>query len=556
MALLFDLLGDVCFSTVIAYLLGRNRKAMTMAMAPVTWKSWAVFTAVFSLLSIISSYYGTRLEGALASTRIVGTLMGGIIGGPWVGASVGLIGALHRYSLGGFTASSCAVATFLVGILAGILRQKVGFHRLDWRMAAAMALTAELIQKGLTLAFAKPFEAALAFEKAAAIPTTLVTIVGTTLFVMILKDMQLQTELSGARFAHLALSIAGQTLKWLREGLSRASAQRVVELIYRLTKVDAVSITNENKILAFIGVGSDHHLPGGDILSPATMEAMNEGRIVVFQDGAQCPEPGCPLVCGVVAPLMPRDKAVGTLKLYRTHKNSLSVAEIQLVQDLAQLLSRQLAIHELDQQQLLAERAELKALRAQINPHFLFNTLSNIMSFCRTAPDTARMLLEELSEMLHFSFAKHEDKVTVEEEFSSVASYIEILKVRFGSRLSVELEVDPKVNNCLLPTFSLQPIVENALLHGLFSKPADCRLAISIKEEKERLVVSVSDNGIGMTEEECKKLMEDKTGGIGLSNVRHRIDSLYSGRGTLELHSQKGEGTEVIYKIPLERKYD
>ena len=554
MALLFDLLGDVCFSTVIAYLLGRNRKAMTMAMAPVTWKSWAVFTAVFSLLSIISSYYGTRLEGALASTRIVGTLMGGIIGGPWVGASVGLIGALHRYSLGGFTASSCAVATFMVGILAGLLRQKVGFHRLDWRMAAAMALTAEIIQKGLTLAFAKPFEAALTFEKTAAIPTTLVTIVGTTLFVMILKDMQLQTELSGARFAHLALSIAGQTLKWLRDGLSQDSAQKVVELIYRLTKVDAVSITDEKKILAFIGVGSDHHLPGGDILSSATTEALTEGRIVVFQDGAQCPEPGCPLVCGVVAPLVPRDKAVGTLKLYRTHKNSLSVAEIQLVKDLAQLLSRQLAIHELDQQRILAERAELKALRAQINPHFLFNTLSNIMSFCRTAPDTARMLLEELSEMLHFSFAKHEDKVTVEEEFSSVAAYIEILKVRFGSRLSVDLDVDHRVNNCLLPTFSLQPIVENALLHGLFSKPSDCRLAISIREDEGRLVVKVADNGIGMTEEERQKLLEDKTGGIGLSNVRHRIESLYSGQGTLELHSQKGEGTEVIYKIPLERK--
>ena len=554
MELLFDLLGDVCISTVVAYLLGRNRKAMTMAMAPVTWKSWAVFTAVFSLLSIISSYYGTRLEGALASTRIVGTLMGGIIGGPWVGASVGLIGALHRYSLGGFTASSCAVATFMVGILAGLLRQKVGFHRLDWRMAAGMALMAELIQKGLTLAFAKPFEAALAFEKTAAIPTTMVTIVGTTLFVMILKDMQLQSELSGARSAHLALTIAGQTLKWLRAGLSTDSAQRVVELIYRLTKVDAVSITDDKKILAFVGVGSDHHLPGGEILSSATTEALTTGEIVVFQDGAQCPEPHCPLVCGVVAPLMPKDKAVGTLKLYRSHKNSLSVSEVQLVKDLAQLLSRQLAIHELDQQQTLAERAELKALRAQINPHFLFNTLSNIMSFCRTAPDTARMLLEELSEMLHFSFAKHEDKVTVEEEFSSVAAYIEILKVRFGSRLSVNLDVNPALDSYLLPTFSLQPIVENALLHGLFSKPADCQLDISIKAEDDKLVVRVADNGIGMTADECEKLMREQTGGIGLSNVRQRIANLYSGRGLLELNSKQGEGTEVIYKIPLERK--
>ncbi len=554
MALLFSLLGNVCFAAVVAYLLGRNPKAMAMAMRPVTWKSWTVFTLVFSLLSIISSYYGTRIEGALASTRIVGTLMGGIIGGPWVGLSVGIVGALHRYSLGGFTAASCAVATLLVGIMAGLLRQRIGFHRLDWRMASGIALAAELIQKGFTLAFAKPFEAAWAFEQTAALPTTFVTIVGTSLFVLILKDMQLQAELSGARSAHLALSVADQTLKWLRDGLSRESAGKVAELIYRLTKADAVSITDDKKILAFIGLGSDHHKPGREILSTATTKALAEGEIVVFQDGPHCPEPGCPLASGVVAPFVPKDKAVGTLKLYRARQSSLTVADIQLVEGLAKLLSRQLALHELDRQQALREQAEMRALRAQINPHFLFNTLSNIMSFCRTSPDTARSLLEQLSEMLHFSFAKHEDKVTVEEEFSSVEAYIEILKVRFGSRLSVQIEVDEGAGTCLLPTFSLQPLVENALLHGLFPKPEDCRLDLSIKLEGEQLVVRVADNGVGMTEEECRKLLQESSGGIGLSNVRQRLANLYSGRGSLELHSQPGEGTEVIYRIPLEKR--
>ncbi|MBQ1509648.1 MAG: histidine kinase [Selenomonadaceae bacterium] len=554
MALLFSLLGNVCFAAVVAYLLGRNPKAMAMAMQPVTWRSWTVFTVVFSLLSIISSYYGTHIEGALASTRIVGTLMGGIIGGPWVGFSVGLVGALHRYSLGGFTAASCAAATLLMGIMAGLLRQKIGFHRLDWRMASGIALMAEIIQKGFTLAFAKPFEAAWAFEKAAALPTTFVTIVGTSLFVLILKDMQLQAELSGARSAHLALSVADQTLKWLRDGLSQDSAGKVAEIIYRLTRADAVSITDDKKILAFIGLGSDHHRPGGDILSGVTAEALAEGEIVVFRDGAHCPEPGCPLACGIVAPFVPRDKAVGTLKLYRAHNSNLTVADIQLVKDLAKLLSRQLALHELDQQQALVEQAEMRALRAQINPHFLFNTLSNVMSFCRTSPDTARTLLEKLSEMLHFSFAKHEDKVTVEEEFSSVEAYIEILKVRFGSRLSVHIEVDEGAGNCLLPTFSLQPIVENALLHGLFPKPEDCRLEVSIKQAEGQLVVRVADNGVGMTEEDCRKLLQESSGGIGLSNVRQRIANLYSGRGSLELSSRQGEGTEVVCRIPLEKR--
>ncbi|MBQ3971945.1 MAG: histidine kinase, partial [Selenomonadaceae bacterium] len=354
--------------------------------------------------------------------------------------------------------------------------------------------------------------------------------------------------------AHLALSVADQTLKWLRDGLSQDSAKKVAEIIYRLTQADAVSITDDRKILAFIGLGSDHHRPGGVILSGVTTEALAEGEIVVFRDGAHCPEPGCPLACGIVAPFVPRDKAVGTLKLYRAHNSNLTVADIQLVKDLAKLLSRQLALHELDQQQALVEQAEMRALRAQINPHFLFNTLSNVMSFCRTSPDTARTLLEKLSEMLHFSFAKHEDKVTVEEEFSSVEAYIEILKVRFGSRLSVHIEVDEGAGNCLLPTFSLQPIVENALLHGLFPKPEDCRLEVSIKQAEGQLVVRVADNGVGMTEEDCRKLLQESSGGIGLSNVRQRIANLYSGRGSLELSSRQGEGTEVVCRIPLEKR--
>ena len=106
MALLFALLGDMCFSAVIAYLLGRSQRIVSMAMHPYTLSAWLIFTSIFSFLSIISSYYGTPIGGALASTRIVGTLMGGIIGGPWVGLSVGIVGALHRYSLGGFTAPS------------------------------------------------------------------------------------------------------------------------------------------------------------------------------------------------------------------------------------------------------------------------------------------------------------------------------------------------------------------------------------------------------------------------------------------------------------------
>ena len=553
MSLLFPLLGDLCFSLVIAYLLGRNRRVLQMAENPYTLSAWLLFTTIFSLLSIISSYYGTPIGGALASTRIIGTLMGGIIGGPYVGLSVGIISALHRYSLGGFTAASCAAATFLAGILAGMLRHRIGFQRLNWKVAILTALSAEILQKGFTLAFASSFEAAWAFEEVAAIPTTLVTMIGSTLFVLILKDLKRQNELTGARSAQLALTIADQTLIWLRGGLTPDSAQKAAGLIRQLTQADAVAMTDRHSILAFTGAGSDHHTTGSSHLSQITQEALKTMQPVIFRDGPHCSEPDCPLACGIVAPLIIKNEPVGTIKFYKTRQHGLTVTETKMVEGLAKLLASQLALAELDRQHALREQAEFKALQAQINPHFLFNTLSIIMSFCRTSPDTARDLLANLSAMLHFSFAKHAAKITVEEELTSVAAYLEIAKARFGSRLTVELRIPEAVHSCLIPAFSLQPLVENALSHGLFPKPDDCRLTLDIHPEKEQLCISIADNGVGIGREQCGQLQNGTAGGIGLNNVRHRIAGLYPGRSEFQLLSREREGTSITMKIPLER---
>ena len=556
MNLVLKLLGDMCFSAVIAYLLGRNRRIMQLAVNPRSKTAWLFFTVVFSALSIISSYYGVRINGALASTRIVGTLMGGLIGGPYAGFSVGLISGIHRYFLGGFTAPSCAIATFIAGWAAGLLRDRLGFPNLNWRIAAVIALGAEVLQKGLTLAFAKPFAAALAFEQTAALPTIAVTILGTSLFVLILNDMRIQYELEGARAAQLALSIADETLPHLRQGLNANSAQKVAEIIKKLTSADAVSITDRENILAFLGLGHDHHQNGHSILSDSTQKALKTKEPVVFFDGPHCPVPGCPLVCGIVAPFVINKQAVGCLKFYKTKNHMLSEPEIETVRGLARLLASQLALAEVDRQQALRKQADFKALQAQINPHFLFNTLSIIMSFCRTAPETARELLTELSEMLHFNFAKHEDKIPVQEEFNSIKAYLNIAKARFGSRLTLHAVLEPTVADALIPAFSLQPLVENALNHGLSYKPTDCRLDLDIQNVQDRLVITLADNGIGMTSEQQAKLLQGASHGIGFANVYQRLQSLYPGQQPLQLVSAANAGTTITINLPLERRAD
>ncbi|MDD4722685.1 MAG: LytS/YhcK type 5TM receptor domain-containing protein [Acidaminococcaceae bacterium] len=554
MQLLFALLGEMCISAMIAYLLGRSKKIMHYAMHPYSLSAWALFTVIFSSLSIISSYYGTRIDGALASTRIVGTLMGGIIGGPYVGLSVGIIGGLHRYSLGGFTALSCAAATVIAGLLAGLVRYRIGFLNLKWQMAAMIALSAEIIQKGLTLAFAKPFASAWNFESVAALPTASVTVIGTVLFVLIMKDMRNQSELAGAKAAQISLAIANETLPFLKEGLTTESAKKTAEIITRLAGEAAVCISDTEKTLGFAGISSDHHLCGHPINFSNTFKVLETGQTITFQDGPYCGHPDCPLTCGVIVPLTVKNVRVGTIRIYKTKNNGLLPVDIQIAEGVAKMLSTQIALADMEQQRSLREQAEFKALQAQINPHFLFNTLSIIMCFCRTEPETARKLLASLSDMLHFTFAKHDGMVTLGEEFTSVEAYLNIVKARFGSRLTIEAALDDDLKWCLIPAFTIQPIVENAVKHGLFPKTSDCYLNIDISKQDDNLIIVVKDNGIGMNEAKRKILLSLQSEGIGIANVVKRIRGLYKERSEISVMSEEGRGTIFTIKIPFERR--
>ena len=204
----------------------------------------------------------------------------------------------------------------------------------------------------------------------------------------------------------------------------------------------------------------------------------------------------------------------------------------------------------MDQQVLMREKAELKALQAQINPHFLFNTLSIIMSFCRTDPDTARQLLSHLSTLLKRSFQQRQDVVTLGDELEGIHAYLEIAKRRFGSRLCVEVNAAEEVKQVLVPVLSVQPLVENAVQHGLFPKTDACELEIRAFYEKEQVIIQVCDNGVGMEEETLQKLKEFRSEGIGLKNVNGRLVSLFGEEAALQVQSQEGLGTQVELRIP------
>ena len=203
--------------------------------------------------------------------------------------------------------------------------------------------------------------------------------------------------------------------------------------------------------------------------------------------------------------------------------------------------------HRLEEQEKLLLAAKIEALANQINPHFLFNTLTSISSLIRTQPDTARMLITKLSGLLRRLMRSTDHFVTLREELASIDEYLDIEVVRFGPQLRVDKQISPDTLDVIVPSMILQPLVENSIKHGLSRKVGGGRITIRTARRDGRALIEVHDDGLGMTEE---RLEQAFGGGIGLSNVNERLRTIYGAGCSLKLTSVPGRGTSVSVEIP------
>jgi two-component system LytT family sensor kinase len=203
--------------------------------------------------------------------------------------------------------------------------------------------------------------------------------------------------------------------------------------------------------------------------------------------------------------------------------------------------------HRLQEQETLLLAAKIEALANQINPHFLFNTLTSISSLIRTQPETARMLITKLSGLLRRLMRSTDHFVTLREELESVDEYLDIEVVRFGPQLRVVKEISAQTLDVIVPSMLLQPLVENSIKHGLARKVGGGRITIRTRLSEGHTIIEVHDDGLGMTEEGLEKAM---VGGIGLSNVNERLRTIYGAHYHLKLTSVPGQGTCASVEIP------
>jgi sensor histidine kinase YesM len=197
----------------------------------------------------------------------------------------------------------------------------------------------------------------------------------------------------------------------------------------------------------------------------------------------------------------------------------------------------------------LAATAQLAALRAQINPHFLFNSLNSIAQLIRTDPDKAEACVERLAEIFRYILNRAEKEfVPLGEELQMTRAYLDIERARFDERLRVRTSIDPKSLRQMIPNLILQPLVENALKHGLARKLGVGTVSIDARVEGNTLTLTVGDDGLGMP---GAVLDEVYHRGVGLSNLRQRLERLYGPQHLPDIESSPGRGTVVRLRLPV-----
>ncbi|WBL13728.1 sensor histidine kinase [Sutcliffiella sp. NC1] len=525
----------------------------------------------FGFFGIIGTYTGLSLsteslqfsrwtsdlstDEAIANSRVIGVVLAGLLGGYKVGIGAGLIAGIHRFTLGGFTAFACGFATIIAGVLSSYFYRKNKHVKL--RSAFIIAAFAEGIQMLVILLLARPFEQAWTLVNIIGIPMIIANGLGCALFLMIIKSVINEEEKAGAMQAQKTLRIADKTISHLKNGLHLHSAQAVCQIIHEELKAKAVSITNTTEILAHVGDGDDHHRAKMPIQTQITVDTIRQGKIIVAtKEQIHCREAHCPLGAVIVAPLKQRGKTIGTLKFYFGSQKEITPVIMELITGLSALLSNQLEVAEADKAYQLAKEAEINALQAQISPHFLFNTLNTILSLVRINPDKARKLLVSLSHFLRQNLsATTQTKTTLEQELKHVKAYLAIESTRFSNKLTVSYKIEDEALQSLIPPLTLQPLVENAIKHGMKEKENDYNVSICIERVKDNVIVEVKDNGNGMTKERLKEIgttpIESVTGsGVALYNVNRRLTFCYGDDSALKIISEENKGTEISFSIP------
>jgi two-component system LytT family sensor kinase len=374
--------------------------------------------------------------------------------------------------------------------------------------------------------------------------TAAVVVVGGLVARVILRRRDLGTPADRATFA--TLHTASLAAPHLREGLTAAGATRAARHLRTLLGTVAIALVDSSSTLAWEGTGT-HHAP--DALRHAK-EVLSTGRTVVLgEPDIACDDVECPIRSAVVAPITGEDSVVGALLAYGPDT---SAGTVRATDEVARWVSTQVELAELDRSRARASEAELRALRAQISPHFIYNSLAAIASFVRTDPIRARELLLEFADFTRYAFRRGGEFTTLADELKNIERYLVLEQARFGERLQVQLIVAPEVLPVAVPFLAVQPLVENAVRHGLEGKTGTGRITLGAQDAGSEAYIWVEDDGNGSDPETIRRILagESESDSVGMGNVDARLRQVFGDGYGLVVETAPGAGTKVSFRVP------
>ncbi|MQA62674.1 MAG: sensor histidine kinase [Actinophytocola sp.] len=334
----------------------------------------------------------------------------------------------------------------------------------------------------------------------------------------------------------------------LREGLDQDAADRITRHLLDLLGCVAVGITDREGILqSWDGEANDHYV---DLVEAITEAREGNRREIVAHEKLPCTHRNsCRMRTAVITPLIVDGVTQAVLIVVgKTRGQRL----IQMADAVAQFVRTQFELASLEESKSQLQQAEIKMLRAQISPHFVYNALNTISSLILTDPEEANELLLEFADFTRYSFRSSGMFTTLAEELRNIDRYLTIETARFGGRLNVRLKIAPEVLSVVVPFLIVQPLVENAVKHGLASKPGGGTVSVVAEDAGNEALISVEDDGVGMDPARLQDLSHvHRTGEhVGLGNISQRMLQMFGPEYPLIVETAKGAGMRVTLRVP------
>ena len=366
------------------------------------------------------------------------------------------------------------------------------------------------------------------------------------------------------------LSLASRAAVHLRGGLDGEGAHRASRYLRTLLGSEAIALADRGGVVSIDGradlapvaarvaasvieSGQRQLLTGRSTGADARLGSIDDGDHDT--SGLERDAGGHEAPQAVGAPVIANGRVVGAIVAFASR---VQAPLVRATTEVAAWCGAQIELGELETSRAALAEAELRALRAQISPHFIYNALSVIASYTSTDAERARDLLLDFADFIRYTLRSQGEFTTLADELTSVHSYVELERARFEERLSVTLRIEPETLATVIPFLSLQPLVENAIRHGLEPREAGGTIVIAARDDGTHTEITVDDDGVGMRPSALRALLTEgeRTDHLGLRNVDARVRSIYGDDHALVIETNEGAGTMVRMRIPKSQPFN